>query len=158
MLKEKYDRIGKPFVGLSAICCLIVGIAIVLQVFARSIIGISLTWSEEIAQVAMVIMIFATLGEVEKENAHLNLDLMFTLFPKMKYGMSLLGKILTVIYGCIIVVSNIKMLPAVKLTTAKASGFPIRILYYMMILGVVLWIGYAIVNILKILRERKDVL
>lgn len=155
MLRDKYDIFGKSLVGLSAICCSITGIAIIAQVFSRFFIGQSLMWSEEIAQVAMLTMVYATLGEVEKGNEHLNLDIVYTLFPKSKFGLRLLGKILTITYGLFIVVSSIQMLPAVKLTTAKASGFPIRILYYVIIIGVTLWIINAAINILNIFRERK---
>ena len=46
------------------------------------------------------------------------------------------------------------MLPSVQRTLAKASKFPIRYLYYAMLLGILFWMIQTVINMVKMVKER----
>lgn len=141
--------------SISGFCCLLICFCIAAQIFCRFFLGISLKWSEEIAQVGIIFMVFLALSEVEVGNEHLQVEILHTVFPKLSFAMTLIGKALNLIYVGIVLYSSILMLPAVQRTLAKASKFPIKFLYYGMIAGSLFWIFQISINLYKAFEERR---
>ena len=55
--------------GISGIWCIIIIAALDIQIFCRSFLGFSTTWSEEVAELCFVGLIFCYLAQCEKEGA-----------------------------------------------------------------------------------------
>lgn len=155
MNMKLWNRVRKFFTSISAVSCIVICFCIAAQIFCRFFLGVALKWSEELAQVGMIFMVFLALGEVEQNNEHLQVEILHTVFPKLSFPMTVIGKTVNLIYGCIILYSGFLMLPSVAKTLAKASRFPIRILYYVMLIGVALWIVQIAINLVKAIRERR---
>lgn len=153
-MKKIYEKAIQAVTSISGVCCLFICFCITAQIFCRFFLGISLKWSEELAQVALILMVFLSLAEVERGNEHLKVEILFAIFPKLSKAMNLLGGALTILYASIILYSGWLMLPAVKKSTAKASGFPIRIVYYGMLLGVALWLIQSVINWIKHAKQK----
>lgn len=154
-MKKYYDKAVSGIAGISGLSCLFICFCITAQIFCRFFLGISLKWSEELAQVAVILMVFLAQAEVEKGDEHLKVEILFSIFPKLSKAMSILGSALTILYASIIVYSGWLMLPAVKKSTAKASGFPIRFVYYAMLIGVVFWIIQAAINLVRHTKKKE---
>ncbi|MEA5137493.1 MAG: TRAP transporter small permease [Candidatus Fimivivens sp.] len=154
-MKKIYNKAVQAITSVSGVSCLFICFCITAQIFCRTFLGISLKWSEELAQVAIIMMVFLALTEVERNNEHLKVEILFSVFPKLAKSMNILGSMLTILYASIIVYSGFLMLPAVKKATAKASGFPIRFIYYAMLLGVVLWIVQAAINLIEHFKRKE---
>lgn len=155
MINRVWVAIRKLSASIGGLACIMLGVCIVAQVFTRTFLGVALTWSEELAEVGMILMVFLTLAEVEAGNEHLQVEILHTLLPKLSFGMTVIGKILTLAYSAIVVYSGTLMLPSVRRAVAKASGFPVRILYYAIIVGTLLWFIQAAINLVKTIKERK---
>lgn len=155
MLNKIWNGVRRTGTSISGIGCIMICFCIAAQIFCRYFMGISLKWSEELAEVAMIFMVFMALAEVEHGNEHLQVEILFTIFPKLSFAMSVVGKALTLAYTTIIMYSGYLMLPAVQRATAKASKFPIRYLYYAMLIGVGLWMIQTVINLVKIICERR---
>ena len=78
--------------GISGIWCIIIIAALDIQIFCRSFLGFSTTWSEEVAELCFVGLIFCYLAQCEKEGAHLQLEILFQIWPKLKFYMDVAGK------------------------------------------------------------------
>ena len=154
MLNKTWLIARKAAASVGGVGCLVIGFCLVAQIFCRTFLGIALSWSEEIAQCGMIFMVFLALAEVEAGNEHLQVEILFTAFPKLAFPMTIIGKVLTLVYSAIIVYSGFLMLPSVQKTLAKASRFPIRFLYYAMIIGVIFWMIQTAINLVKVIRER----
>ena len=53
--------------GISGIWCIIIIAALDIQIFCRSFLGFSTTWSEEVAELCFVGLIFCYLAQCEKK-------------------------------------------------------------------------------------------
>ncbi len=154
MASKLWNYARKIVTSISGLSCLMIGFCIIAQIFCRFFLGIALTWSEEIAQVGMILMVFLALAEVESGDEHLKVEILFSVFPKLSFGMTMVGKLLTLVYSGIILYSGCLMLPSVQRTLAKASKFPIRYLYYAMLLGILIWMIQTVINMVKMVKER----
>lgn len=155
-MNKIWTSIRRSATSVSGFACLLICFCISAQIFCRFFLGIALKWSEEIAQVGMILMVFLALSEVESGNEHLQVEILHTIFPKLSPGMTILGKILSLVYAVIIFYSGLLMLPSVQKTLAKASKFPIRFLYYAMLVGVGLWAIQIVINLCRVIAERRS--
>ena len=63
MASKLWNYARKIVTSISGLSCLMIGFCIIAQIFCRFFLGIALTWSEEIAQVGMILMVFLALAE-----------------------------------------------------------------------------------------------
>ena len=156
-MKRAWGYLKKLLNFLSAIATLIVGISILTQIFFRFFLGTSLTWSEELAQIFLIVLVFTGLALVEINDEHLQIEILFSIFPKHERAMKIIGKILTIILCITIIVSILNILPAAQYIKAKASGLPIKYVYYSMLLGTIAWLIQCIINLMKLYKGGKTV-
>lgn len=152
-MKNNWTTARKALAGISGAGCLTIGICLIAQIFCRTFFGISLSWSEEVAQCGMIFMVFLALAQVEADNEHLTVEVLFSIFPKLARPMTIIGKVLTIIYSVMIIYSGSLMLPYIQKTLAKASKFPIRFLYYAMMIGAAFWIVQCMINLVNTIKE-----
>ncbi len=155
MLKRIWSVLLGICMTFSGIACLITGIVIVVQVFARLFAGTAFTFVEEVAQLAVIMTVFLGLGEAERTNQHLTLEIVFSVFPKAKFYLMMLGKLIMGVYAGIICYSAWLMLPSAQRITTPASHFPVRFVYYAMIFGSALWLIQSILNMAVLVQERR---
>ena len=153
-MKKTWITARKAVTCISGAGCLTIGICLIAQIFCRTFFGISLSWSEEIAQCGMIFMVFLALAEVEANNEHLTVEVLFSIFPKLARPMTIIGTVLTIAYSAIIIYSGTLMLPYIQKTLAKASKFPIRFLYYAIIVGTAFWMIQCVINLVSAIKDR----
>ncbi|CDZ74533.1 putative membrane protein [Peptoniphilus sp. ING2-D1G] len=155
-MKKVWEHI-KNFLGfVASISTLIVGISIIAQIFFRFFLGTALTWSEELAQIFLIVLVFTGLATVETNDEHLQIEILFSIFPKYERLMKTIGKILTIIFCISVVFSAINILPAAKFIRAKASGLPIKYVYYAMLVGSGAWLIQCVINLIKLNKGGKS--
>lgn len=112
--------------GISGIWCIIIIAALDIQIFCRSFLGFSTTWSEEVAELCFVGLIFCYLAQCEKEGAHLQLEILFQIWPKLKFYMDVAGKSICIIYCAFVIYSESLLIPTTMKLTTAACHIPIR--------------------------------
>lgn len=60
-------------------------IAVLAQVFSRYVLDFSLTWSEELARICMISLVFLGAAVLSRNNEHLSVTTVIELFPKRLY-------------------------------------------------------------------------
>lgn len=157
MLVQLWKK-SKEFVNtLCGIGCLVIVLAISWQIFCRTFLGYSTSWSEEVAEICFVGMIFLYLAQCEEEDAHLRLDILFQVWPGLKIYMDVIGKFAAIIYGLFVLYSEYLLIPPTKKLTTAACHLPIRYVHYLIVVGTLFWIIQLTINIYKALSKyRKE--
>lgn len=150
-----WNKIRWILTGIAALCAGIVGLAIVAQVFSRFFFGVALTWSEEVAELCLILTVFLALAEVESNNEHLCLEILYTTWPKLYFPLMMIGKMLTLVYCVFVMYSVYLMQPAVRLTRAKASGFPIKFIYFAMFIGAAAWLIQTLIQMGILIKNKR---
>lgn len=147
----------KNFVNtICGIGCLVVVASVSFQIFCRTFLGFSTTWSEEVAEICFVGMIFLYLAQAEEEDAHLRLDILFQIWPGLKFYMDVIGKTAAIIYcGFVLYSETLLIPPTMKLTTA-ACHIPIRYIHYLIVVGSLFWMVQMAINIAKAIENHKQ--
>lgn len=155
MLKKSLDSLQKLANGIAIAACAFTGAVIVIQVLSRLIIGQSFRWTEEMAQLAVIMCVFLMTSEAEKINQHLRMEAFVDTLPENpKFIITFAGKILMAVYAGIVLYSSVLMLPTAAHIKAPASGLPLSVIYGLMVFGSALWVIQTVINLCIMLRER----
>lgn len=141
--------------GISGIWCIIIIAALDIQIFCRTFLGFSTTWSEEVAELCFVGLIFCYLAQCEKEGAHLQLEILFQIWPKLKFYMDVAGKSICIIYCAFVIYSESLLIPTTMKLTTAACHIPIRYVHYLIVLGSAMWIIQEMLSLYEIFKERR---
>lgn len=155
-LSKVWDRFRTIINSISWIWCLIIVAALVIQIFCRNVLGFSTTWSEEVAELCFTGLIFCYLAQCEKEGAHLQLEVLFQIWPKLEFGMNLIGKSFCIIYCGFVVYSEILLIPTITKLTTAACHIPVVWVHYLIVLGSVMWIIQEFISIFELCKKRKE--
>lgn len=136
------------------IASLVIVASISFQIFCRTFLGFSVSWSEEIAEICFVGMIFLYLAQCEENGAHLRLDILFQVFPRLKPYMDIAGKTLAIIYCAFVIWGECLLIPPTYKLTTAASHLPIRYIHYLIVIGSLFWIIQLCINIASIIRKQ----
>ena len=80
---EKFINILERIcISIAAIMLAIAATSSLIQVISRSIIGRPLTWTEELARFAGILMVMFAIGPVFKERGHVGVDFFYNKLPK----------------------------------------------------------------------------
>ena len=155
MLMNLWQK-SKSFINtLCGIGCLIIVSAISFQIFCRTFLGFSTSWSEEVAEICFVGMIFLYLAQCEEEEAHLRLDILFQIWPGLKFYMDVIGKIAAIIYCCFVLYSEYLLIPPTNKLTTAACHLHIRYVHYLIVVGSLFWIIQLIINIINTIQKHR---
>lgn len=86
------SALGKIWDGFRSLVNSVCGIFLIVvtrrltQVLCRSFLGFSTTWSEEVAMMCFTGLIFCYLAQAEKEEAHLQLEIIYQIWPRTNFG------------------------------------------------------------------------
>jgi len=141
--------------GISGIWCIIIIAALDIQIFCRTFLGFSTTWSEEVAELCFVGLIFCYLAQCEKEGAHLQLEILFQIWPKLKFYMDVAEKSICIIYCAFVIYSESLLIPTTMKLTTAACHIPIRYVHYLIVLGSAMWIIQECISLYEIFKERR---
>ena len=119
--------------GISGIWCIIIIAALDIQIFCRSFLGFSTTWSEEVAELCFVGLIFCYL----------------------KFYMDVAGKSICIIYCAFVIYSESLLIPTTMKLTTAACHIPIRYVHYLIVLGSAMWIIQECISLYEIFKERR---
>ena len=117
--------------------------AIMYQIILR--LGKNATpWSEELAQLGLIGMVMFGLYVVERDNEHLRMELIFSIWPKTKLPLEIVGNFLNIALAGFLIYSEILFLPSVKIRMTQALKIPLRYVHYVMLGCLIVWIIAAI--------------
>ena len=122
--------------------------------FRNFIGGISGIWCIIIIA-ALDIQIFCYLAQCEKEGAHLQLEILFQIWPKLKFYMDVAGKSICIIYCAFVIYSESLLIPTTMKLTTAACHIPIRYVHYLIVLGSAMWIIQECISLYEIFKERR---
>ena len=123
--------------GISGIWCIIIIAALDIQIFC------------------FVGLIFCYLAQCEKEGAHLQLEILFQIWPKLKFYMDVAGKSICIIYCAFVIYSESLLIPTTMKLTTAACHIPIRYVHYLIVLGSAMWIIQECISLYEIFKERR---
>ncbi len=155
-LEKAWDKFRTVINIMCAVFCLIVVAALVIQIFCRNFLGFSTTWSEEVAEMCFTGLIFCYLSQAEKEGAHLQLEVLFQIFPKLEFYLQVIGRIFCIIYCGFVLYSEKLLIPTITKLTTSACHIPVRFIHYLIILGSFMWLVQDLFSIRDLIRKRKE--
>ena len=103
----------------------------------------------------LVILFCMGMCLVERENAHIRLDILFEWFPKYQDLIMDIGRFFTIIYALLIAYSEWLLRPAVAVVTTKASGIPLRYIHYLIMVSCILWATDAAIGFASTILDRR---
>lgn len=155
IIRKPWD-IFRSFVNvICGIWCIIIIAALDIQIFCRFFLGFSTTWSEELAELCFTGLIFCYLAQAEKEGAHLQLEIIYQIWPKTKFYLLVIGKIICCIYCAFVIYSEVLLLPAIRKLTTAACHIPIPWIHMLIVLGSAMWIVQNLISITDLAKERR---
>lgn len=130
---------------ISCVSLMVIVFAIGYQIVLR--LGKNATpWSEELAQIGMIFMVVFGLYRVERDNEHLRMELIFSLFPKAKPILTIIGNFFQIALAGLLIYSEILFLPSVSQRLTQALKIPMRYIHGTMLVCFVIWIIAIIVQ------------
>ena len=141
--------------GVCGVFLVIVIGALDIQVLCRSFLCFSVTWSEEVACLCFTGLIFCYLAQAEKEGAHLQLEIIYQIWPKTKFWMMLIGKIICCFYCGFVIYSEYLLIPPISKLTTAAVHIPIPLVHALIALGSGMWIIQNLISIADLIKERR---
>ena len=155
VLEKPWDMF-RSFVNIvCTIFCVVVIAALDIQIFCRFFLGFSTTWSEELAEVCFTGLIFCYLAQAEKEGAHLQLEIIYQIWPKTKFYLMVVGKAICCVYCAFVVYSEVLLLPTIGKLTTPACHIPVPWVHILIALGSVMWIIQNLISIVDLFHERR---
>ena len=92
---------------------------------------------------------------MRKEGAHLQLEILFQIWPKLKFYMDVAGKSICIIYCAFVIYSESSLIPTTMKLTTAACHIPIRYVHYLIVLGSAMWIIQECISLYEIFKERR---
>lgn len=152
-------KIWEMFRGLVNSVCgvflIVVIAALDIQVLCRFFLGFSTTWSEEVAMMCFTGLIFCYLAQAEKEGAHLQLEIIYQIWPRTKFWLMVVGKIICCIYCGFVIYSECILIPPISKLTTAAVHIPIVLIHGLILLGSAMWIIQNLISIAELIKERR---
>lgn len=142
-MKKLERKIYYLMAGLGSVSLGIIIFAIAYQIVLR--LGRNATpWSEELAQLGLIGMVMFGLYVVERDNEQLRMELIFSIFPKTKLPLEILGNFLNITLAAFLIYSETLFIPSVMKRATQALKIPLRYVHYLMLACAVIWILAAI--------------
>jgi TRAP-type C4-dicarboxylate transport system permease small subunit len=128
----------------------------VIQVLCRTILKISVPWSDEMARSVYTLVVFIGAAAVTKDNGHISVDLIVQLVPsKVKRILRVISSILSIPFMVIIAVGAFTGVRLYWKTILPSIGW-LTIGHLNLIFGLssLLMIFYSVLNIINDIRNR----
>ena len=142
---------------LIALIVLVMFILVFMNVVLRYVFSSGITWSTEVARYLLIWLIFLGAVLAFKENAHLNVDVLFKKFkPKMKKFVYVLSSFLMLFVTYLMLDGSFKTTMTNINSYSPAAGVPMWIVHSSVLVGA-LGIGSLIIyNLYRILIRKDD--
>ena len=149
-----WDKLRTIINSLGWIACVMVVAALAIQIFCRNFFGFSTTWSEEVAEVCFTGLIFCYLAQCEKDEAHLQLEIVYQIWPKTKFYLNVIGKLICMVYCGFVVYSEMILMPKITKLTTAACHIPMTWIHFLIALGCAMWLIQNIISLYGMFKER----
>jgi len=153
-LKKAWNTFHEAIRTVCISCYVVILFCIVFQIVLRYFFGKNTSWAEEVSQLCYVAASFLGLCLVERENAHIRLDVVLEKLPQFRNTILNIGRFFTILYACAIVYSEWLLRPSVAVVTTKASGIPLRYIHYLMMGAAALWAIDASIGFVMTVKEQ----
>ena len=156
------SALGKIWDGFRSLVNSVCGIFLIvviaaldIQVLCRSFLGFSTTWSEEVAMMCFTGLIFCYLAQAEKEEAHLQLEIIYQIWPRTKFWLMVIGKVICCMYCAFVIYSEYLLIPPISKLPTAATHIPIVAIHALIVLGSAMWIIQNLISISALIKERR---
>jgi len=137
-LEEIFDNIVTAFFLLNIVC-------VIIQVFARYVLRISVPFTEELSRYMLIAFGMLGLAICSREGDHLGAFFIRDRFKKLQPYLFIFNSIVVIVVGVVFAIGGISMM---KLSGDKVGStmpwFPLWVLYLFFLIGIVLATIYAI--------------
>jgi TRAP-type C4-dicarboxylate transport system permease small subunit len=142
--------------ALSSFFLMAMTVLIAIQIVCR-IIGLPLSWTEEIARYAFIWLIYISCSYAIKNRAHIKLDLLTILAnPPLKLALSMIANAGFLLFAVILAywcALGVYRLKAVNYQVSPAAGIPMWIANMALVTGFILMVYRTIADTILLIRE-----
>jgi C4-dicarboxylate transporter DctQ subunit len=151
----KINEIILKFEEIVAVLLAFAMIAVIFtQVFSRSVLGNSLSWSEELGRYVFVWMTFIGASIALQRGAHLGIDVVVQMLPKkFQKALSLVTYILIFILIAIMVKEGFTLVERTSIQRSPAMQIPMSWAYMAIPVSAVLMAFHTAVKIISVFKE-----
>ena len=124
---------------------------VVILIFSQGVTryfwGVTVKWTEDIASLLLVVVVFVGIGIVEQDDGHIKMDLVYSLLPNITKRVRLIAYFLTFIFAGFAIYCEVTYLPSVSgRTISPMVDFPLSFFHWCMLIGLIYWAISIIYN------------
>lgn len=156
-LDRVFDAIMKAYLVMAKLFLVAMVLIIGVQVFFRYVLNRSLSWSEELSMLLMVMFGFVSIAIGVQKGLHLNISLFYDRFPKPVR--KICDKIVEAVMlgvGVVMVVYGIRLIGSTMHAPMPATGLPAAMLYCIVPLTGVLIAYYSFSDLIGHLHRAEQ--
>lgn len=158
LILKKLDSVFSSFeMTLAGLLLLVMSVIAFLQVITRYCFFYSLVWSEEITRYCMILMTFMGAAYAVAKQDHISIDLLSDFFKKHQIPIALILNLMVFLFLLVCVAYG----SALTLSTWEADqrtpaiGFPLFIVYALVVFSLILAAFHAFVRIVSIQKSKE---
>ncbi|NIS63070.1 MAG: TRAP transporter small permease subunit [Proteobacteria bacterium] len=151
------DKLAKVITAIGATFTFVIGTIIGLQIFTRTFLNRPLSWPEELSQFLLIALTFLGTGIIEREDAHIRVEFIFTKTSKSKgILIRLVGRVLTLFFLICMLLGEKSLIPRVIFVKSPAARVPYIWLHLIIIMGVICWTLYVFLTSKELIRAYRE--
>ena len=156
-LDRIFDFIMSIYLILAKFFLLIMVSIICIQVFFRYVLNQSITWSEEVSLLLMVVFGFISMAIGVQKGIHLNISIFYKLFPKVVQKIfDGIVNLLIMGVGLVMLIFGIPLIESTSHAPMPATGLPAATLYLIIPFSGILIAYYAFGDLIGHHRRKSD--
>lgn len=137
------------------ILMLIITIVIFTPIILRAIFNYSIVWSDEIALLSMIWLVYLGVAACYLRREHIEIDILYNLMPtSLKWLVDLFGELLMFCLFIFLIINSYNLTLSTWGQVLPASGISNGLLILPLFIGSVIMAIYILTNIIKKLRKR----
>jgi len=140
--------------GLVIVCSAVMTFLVIIQVFCRYCLGVSIPFSEELSRYLMVWVVFLAAGLALKDDAHISIKVLVDKFQeRRRLWLSLAAQILLLAFLVLLLVESIALLPYQRVQIITSMGISIFWFYLAIPVGCVIMILFLLPKMYQKVKE-----
>jgi TRAP-type C4-dicarboxylate transport system permease small subunit len=139
------------------LCIFIMTMSVIAQIVARSVFNSPLPWTEEIARIMMVWVVFtgASVLYDRTSNGHIMIDsLMLVLPPKVVTAIERVTNVLIVVFLVLLVIYGIILTQRTQMSVFAATGLSVAVIYMAVPINAVIMLFLSLRQFLDFMEKR----
>ena len=127
----------------------VIALLVIMQVTFRFILNSPLPWPEELSRLFFIYLVFIGGAVSSRSDTHIAIDLIDSMLPSVRVQVFLriFRNILITIVLCVAVYGSVTIIPKIRLMSLPATGLPMSLMVYPILLGCALMILWTVMHI-----------